>query len=384
MSDNKITAVIESAMRVYSPPLGSKLIPEQDLAKAFGVGRFQIRRAMDELVDKGLITRRRGSGTYIKALPDIAVVKPNSSRGKFSINPEQLFDSMQAASINRPEKDPASLRIGLWSDIAVMPATHHRILAGASQRASERNQYLSVHSIVRSRDVPLSVEELSRQLREHPADVYIVAERWAEGFHDAFAGNMPPAVFFNCSRPMHRYEPMLGMDNEGVVEAGIRQLMTAGHRKIGILALDLPGRPLWEELEAYRRTLRREGLDYQNVQTCELDRQAARQASRALLTGPEAPEAVYVADDHLLEGFVDAVEEAGVQIGRDLAVVTLSNAGVPLPPTCNWSRVEFDLVALGEMLIDTAERLVRQGPERTSSCLLRHKWIAGQTHVRQT
>jgi DNA-binding LacI/PurR family transcriptional regulator len=279
-----------------------------------------------------------------------------------------------------PEGKPGSLRIGLWSDLADMPATHHRILAGASQRASEQNQYLSVHSIVRSRGVPLSPEELGRQLRSHPSDVYIVAERWAEQFNEAFAGAMPRTMFFNSSRPLHRYEPVVGLDNEGIVEAGVKQLHSAGSQNIAILALDVPDRPLWEELEAYRRTLRREGLDCQNIQTCTLGRDSARQASLALLAGPDRPEAVYVADDHLLEGFVDAVEETGLQIGRDLAVVTLSNAGVPLPPRCNWSRVEFDLVALGELLIDTAERLVRQGPERTSSCLLRHKWIPGVTH----
>lgn len=383
MSGCKISTAIESAMRAYSPPLGSRLTPEQDLAKTLGVGRFHIRRAMDELVDKGLVFRRRGSGTYIKALPERVVAEAESSGEGLSINPEHLFAVEQADSAARPTEGPASLRIGLWSDLANMPATHHRVLAGASQRAGEQNQYLSVHSIVRSRDVPLSVEELGRQVRAHPAEVYIVAERWADEFNQAFGGSTPPAVYFNSSRPLHRYEPVVGLDNEGVVEAGIRQLATAGHRKIGMLALDTPGRPLWAEVEAYRRTLRREDLEYQNIQTCKLlDRQAARQAGQALLAGPERPEAVYVGDDHLLEGFLEAVQDQGLQIGRDLAVVTLSNAGVPLPPTCNWSRVEFDLVALGELLIDTAQRLVRQGPERTSSCLLRHKWIAGQSHLR--
>lgn len=49
--------------RVYSP--GDCLPSESDLAARFGVNRHTLRRAIDELVDLGLLERRRGLGVYV-------------------------------------------------------------------------------------------------------------------------------------------------------------------------------------------------------------------------------------------------------------------------------------------------------------------------------
>ncbi len=39
--------------------------PERDLAEEFGVSRLTVRKAVDGLVSEGLITRRRGAGTFV-------------------------------------------------------------------------------------------------------------------------------------------------------------------------------------------------------------------------------------------------------------------------------------------------------------------------------
>lgn len=45
---------------------GARIPPEPELCRAFGVSRITIRRAIDDLVAEGLVTRRQGSGTYVK------------------------------------------------------------------------------------------------------------------------------------------------------------------------------------------------------------------------------------------------------------------------------------------------------------------------------
>ena len=47
----------------YAP--GSRIPSEHQLAAAHGLGRPTIRQALDLLIRKGLLTRRRGSGTYV-------------------------------------------------------------------------------------------------------------------------------------------------------------------------------------------------------------------------------------------------------------------------------------------------------------------------------
>ena len=41
------------------------LPPERDLAEMLGVSRITVRKAIDELVEEGLLVRRQGSGTYV-------------------------------------------------------------------------------------------------------------------------------------------------------------------------------------------------------------------------------------------------------------------------------------------------------------------------------
>lgn len=47
----------------YSP--GEGLPSENDLAKRYGVNRHTLRRAVDELVDSGLVERRHGKGVFV-------------------------------------------------------------------------------------------------------------------------------------------------------------------------------------------------------------------------------------------------------------------------------------------------------------------------------
>ncbi|MDY6850420.1 MAG: phosphonate metabolism transcriptional regulator PhnF [Thermodesulfobacteriota bacterium] len=49
--------------KMYSP--GDCLPSENDLAARFGVNRHTLRRAIDELVDLGLLERRHGRGVYV-------------------------------------------------------------------------------------------------------------------------------------------------------------------------------------------------------------------------------------------------------------------------------------------------------------------------------
>lgn len=48
---------------------GARLPSEPQLAREFGVSRFTVTRAVEQLMDEGLITRRQGSGTFVADAP---------------------------------------------------------------------------------------------------------------------------------------------------------------------------------------------------------------------------------------------------------------------------------------------------------------------------
>ena len=48
---------------------GARIASEPQLARDWGVSRFTVARAVEQLVDEGLITRRQGSGTFVAEAP---------------------------------------------------------------------------------------------------------------------------------------------------------------------------------------------------------------------------------------------------------------------------------------------------------------------------
>lgn len=71
---------------------GDQILPELKLAKKLNVSHSTVRRALDELVNEGLLERRHGSGTYIN---EIARLQEKS--GKTSISIASFFQTNVAA-----------------------------------------------------------------------------------------------------------------------------------------------------------------------------------------------------------------------------------------------------------------------------------------------
>ena len=47
--------------------VGDVVPSERELAERFGISRMTVRQAVDSLVSSGMLERRRGSGTYVRA-----------------------------------------------------------------------------------------------------------------------------------------------------------------------------------------------------------------------------------------------------------------------------------------------------------------------------
>ena len=62
---SSITARLRRAIETGVYADGDQLPPERQLAVAFGTARSTIRKALDQLEEKGLVARRVGSGTFV-------------------------------------------------------------------------------------------------------------------------------------------------------------------------------------------------------------------------------------------------------------------------------------------------------------------------------
>ncbi|HEU4977060.1 MAG TPA: LacI family DNA-binding transcriptional regulator [Baekduia sp.] len=116
-------------------------------------------------------------------------------------------------------------------------------------------------------------------------------------------------------------------DNLGGIRILVEHLVEHGHRRIAFLSgaqTESSGR---ERLEAFRLVAGEAGLnapdDY--VRLCDWDTGSGRAATLELLALDESPTAVVAASEDLALGCLQACRERGVEIPRDLALVSFDD-----------------------------------------------------------
>ena len=103
----QLAQAIEGAITGGTLPAGSRLENEILLAQRYGLSRPTVRRAVQELVDKGLLVRKRGVGTQ--------VMQPHVHR---SVELTSLFEDLSRAG-DSPTTDVLSLeRVAASADVA--------------------------------------------------------------------------------------------------------------------------------------------------------------------------------------------------------------------------------------------------------------------------
>ena len=75
----KINLQSQMTSRVFSP--GERLPSETELCKTFGVSRITIRRALDDLVNEGILERKQGKGTFVAERKSEIKIRPLNNLG---------------------------------------------------------------------------------------------------------------------------------------------------------------------------------------------------------------------------------------------------------------------------------------------------------------
>lgn len=63
----QVLDLLKSDIEQGTYPVDSQIPTELELSKMYGVGRVTVRRAIEELVGEGYLTKRQGRGTFVTA-----------------------------------------------------------------------------------------------------------------------------------------------------------------------------------------------------------------------------------------------------------------------------------------------------------------------------
>lgn len=383
MNVNRIENILSIVFSRPPASVGLRINSERKLASAFEASPTNIHRILDVFVEKGILTRHHGNGTFIRK-----VSSPERFQDKSLYrDAEKLVDETLCLSSSGRKMKTQQLQLSLWSDFPGSNETNTVLEKNIIVRAKELGHSIVTKSLIRKQNIPLGIEEVAEEMRKTSHDGYIIIARWVKFFEQAAAmawgkEKIPTCYIMPCSY-FAECEPYITLDTDNAMRRAIRIFAQEGYKKIGMMLFD---NEEFRTLEEYRHIFKSEAglydfdsVDIQNVPLYSPEISYLGKAIEAILA--KGLEAVYVADDNMLPGLSEVMKEKGIVPGKDLAIITSSNRGLPLPGEINWSRMEFDLNSFSKTIIDSLLNVISTAGENMLSFSHQPAWRPGKTHL---
>ncbi|MCD1261182.1 GntR family transcriptional regulator [Paenibacillus athensensis] len=296
---------------------------ENELAQQFQVSRIIVKKALETLVRDGVVSRMRGSGTYLLN----AAEAPASDRANWVACLLPSLDNMFALK-------------ALTGIEQVVSASGYKLMFIATQfdinnekmRLQEvfENKRIQGVIIYPTEGTTYNEKLLELSLRQYPL---VLIDRYLRG----------------CQTNL------VVSDNIGGAYEAVTYLIRQGHREIGFISSKLNGTTSLEErLAGYEKALADHGIPYRNQHVL-MDFDAA--SIREFLLANKGITAIFGAVNFAGKLVMDAAEQLGISIPGDLSLLFFDDYDFAefskVPP----SVVTQDAVAVGRA---AAEQLLRQ------------------------
>jgi LacI family transcriptional regulator len=275
----------------------------------------------------------------------------------------------------RPNLLARNTRTGTTTTVGVVVADISNPFFGQSTRSiSDAAKTAGLEIMVLNTDENLDAEEAAVQLllEQRVAGMVVAPASRREGRHLAEAQAEGVAVALLDRRVQGLRADRVYADNGAGAADAMRQLVGAGHRRIGYVSSAAgpqghpAGAPLVVEdlitsggdrIRAYLAALAAVGSDpHRHLMLCPFGEEAAYDATRELLARPDRPTAVFASDGVIALGVLRAVSDAGLSIPRDVAVVagdepvwwrvTTPPLSTVTQPVADLGRAALELVSL--------------------------------------
>ena len=388
---NYLKISIRNGLAMSDCPMNTRLKSEDKLVELLGISRRYLREAFNELSTEGYLLRRRSSGTFLVARPSLVPLKkipedlPLPLR---QISPDLLLDygkPLGTADVIKNKLVVTPLNIQFWGLSAGFSSSLHLFQAGMLQASLKLGVTLSFHSLELAVNTPLPRDKVQAQLMANPASAYIVPMGWRNIFLECLGDRNVPIVFTDQGNFPKMIDSAVYMDTANTIVRGLNVLSQQGLKKIAFVALDvdLPTRQnYFKKITAcYRNFMKAHDFDYNCIVFIKLQlNDVVKETARII--DEFKPEAIFINDDYLLSGIELELTRRNLKPGRDIAVVTVSNLGVPLPEGHRWSTLQYDPKAFGERALVEAVLMTGRVISNPPNIFMQAKWIAGNTHIR--
>jgi DNA-binding LacI/PurR family transcriptional regulator len=284
----------------YSPD--ARFLTQREVCERFGVSSTTAVRVLNDLAGEGLVSRRRGRGTFVTAAPDRAPARDGAADPVISCVVHNLPNPHIGSILSGIESVRADLGYRLQlTDTHESPRREEEALRQAAASGAAGVLLYPVQG----RDHGTALAELRRQ-----------------GI---------PVVMMDRYRPDVVADAVVA-DNDGLGYRITQELVARGHRRIATLWSETDCTSVHERLGGHLRALREHEQPIFAEFTAlraftALDETGRRHLLRDLLAHPQPPTALLCASSYVLAAAVEDLVALGVPMPGAVELAAMDDAG---------------------------------------------------------
>lgn len=266
--------------------------------------------------------------------------------------------------------------IGIIVDDILSPFAP-RILRGI-QDSLTRNGYLNL--IINSDWYPEVEQEAISTLLSRPVDGIIFVENAHLKDNDSLRLSRKPYVFVHRFIGAKVTNSIVPDNYDGVVLA-MRHLISLGHRRIAFIN-GPDGYPVAQQrLEAYREELIAQNLQFDPtlVDKGDWEYEGGYSAAQNLLKLSRLPTAIFVANDVMALGAIDAIQEVGLRVPDDLAIVGYDNRDFASIVHPRITTVTIPSYEMGQLGAEFLLKQIRDGKQEMDEIKVKGRLLIRET-----
>lgn len=343
--------------------MARRRITSQDVARHAGVSRTTVSFVLNGVKEANISeeTRRR----VLAAAEELGYVPDASAQALASGRTRTI-----AMILTQDDPHPSASSLHFRIIEGLMEVTRQsgvRLLIDSVRQTEVSNTYLSLARTKRIDGLILS------DLR---VDNGALPELSSEDFPIVLLDNLPSVQL--CS---------VSFDNRGGARKAVAHLIAAGHRRIALVAhAPTAFRGVAERLGGYQDALAEAGIpfDEELVRQGDYSPESGYAAASALLRLPETPTALFVTNDELAFGALQAIQERGLRVPDDVAVAGFDDHPLArfASPPLTTVRLPFEEMGrqAGALLLGRIRREIEPG----RSVVLEGELVVRRSSVRQS
>jgi len=198
---------------------------------------------------------------------------------------------------------------------------------------------------------------------------------------EAFRTTTVPIVLCATSDEKHEY-PSVDIDHEQAAYDATKQLLEAGHRKVGMISgrLEDPFTGL-ARYQGYRRALEEAGIPFREeyVRSGTLRYASGMEAMNYFLQLKDRPTAIFVANDEMALGAIHQVQDAGLKVPDDISVISVDNSKLSIMVRPQLSTVSQPMYDIGAVSMRLLTKLMKNEQVEEKRVILPHEVILRNT-----